>query len=30
VAFTSGSTLKTLIVGMGTLWLLQILLPRIA
>jgi len=29
VAFTSSSTLKTLIAGMGTLWLLQLLLPRI-
>lgn len=27
VAFTSGSTLKTLVAGMGTLWLLQMLLP---
>jgi branched-subunit amino acid transport protein len=27
VAFASGSTLKTLVAGMGTLWLLQMLLP---
>jgi branched-subunit amino acid transport protein len=30
VAFTSGSTLKTLVAGMGTLWLLQMLLPHLA
>jgi len=30
VAFISGSTLKTLVVGMATLWLLQIVLPHLA
>ncbi len=30
VAFASGSTLKTLLAGMGTLWLLQMLLPHLA
>lgn len=30
VAFVSGSTLKTLIAGMGALWLLQMLLPHLA